>query len=129
MEANLHGELPPYAMDEDLIEGALDNVIQNALKAMPDGGVLTVRTEVSAGLHEALIVTVQDTGCGMDARQLQRAFDDFYTTRQDGSGLGLAFVRRVVEAHGGEVKLSSTLGEGTTVTIELPYRDPEQGLS
>ncbi|MGB0592195.1 MAG: sensor histidine kinase [Myxococcota bacterium] len=129
VEANLHGALPPYAMDEDLIEGALDNVIQNALKAMPDGGILTVRTEVSAGLHEALIVTVTDTGSGMDARQLQRAFDDFYTTRQDGSGLGLAFVRRVVEAHGGEVRLSSTLGEGTTVTIELPYRDLEQGLA
>jgi two-component system sensor histidine kinase HydH len=129
VETRLLEPLPLYPLDEDLIQGALDNVVQNALKAMPDGGTLSVSTGAAEGLHQTLWVEVTDTGSGMDARQLQRAFEDFYTTRQDGSGLGLAFVRRVVEAHGGEVRLSSTLGEGTTVTIEFPYQEPSQGLS
>jgi signal transduction histidine kinase len=63
---------------------------------------------------------IEDTGEGMDARQLERAFDDFFTTKAQGSGLGLAFARRVVEAHGGEVRLSSVLARGTTVEFVLP---------
>jgi signal transduction histidine kinase len=63
---------------------------------------------------------VEDTGCGMDARTRERAFDEFFTTKPSGSGLGLAFVRRIVEAHGGEVTLASELGRGTIVRVRLP---------
>jgi signal transduction histidine kinase len=63
---------------------------------------------------------VTDTGEGMDARQAERAFDDFYTTKATGSGLGLAFVRRVALAHGGDVVLHSAPGKGTTVDLLLP---------
>jgi signal transduction histidine kinase len=63
---------------------------------------------------------VEDTGTGMDARTRERAFDDFFTTKARGTGLGLAFVRRVVEAHGGAVALESEPGRGTVVRVRLP---------
>jgi len=63
---------------------------------------------------------VEDSGAGMDARTRERAFDDFFTTKPSGSGLGLAFVRRVVEAHGGDASLDSALGRGTVVRVWLP---------
>lgn len=70
---------------------------------------------------------VEDTGEGMDARTRERAFDDFFTTKASGSGLGLAFVRRVVEAHGGEVLLTSREGRGTVVRMRLPVTDASLG--
>ncbi len=91
--------------------------MRNALEAMPRGGVLTVRTRTE---DSGVVLSVEDTGEGMNARTRERAFDDFYTTKTTGSGLGLAFVRRVVEAHGGRVTLTSHEGRGTTVTLRLP---------
>lgn len=109
--------LPPCAGDEDLLANALENLVRNAFEAMPGGGTLTVRTlRDGAGVA----VEVEDTGEGMDARTRERAFDDFFTTKASGSGLGLAFVRRVVEAHGGEVLLTSREGHGTVVRLRLP---------
>lgn len=122
----LADELPPCRVDRELVLNALDNVIRNAREAMPEGGTLTVRSRADLGASggASVIITVQDTGGGMDARELERAFDDFHTTKAEGSGLGLAFVRRVVEAHGGEVLLSSVQGEGTTVRLRLPVAGP-----
>jgi signal transduction histidine kinase len=109
--------LPPCAGDEDLLANALENLVRNACEAMPKGGTLTVRT-LRDGADVA--VEVEDTGEGMDARTRERAFDDFFTTKASGSGLGLAFVRRVVEAHGGQVALTSREGHGTVVRLRLP---------
>jgi len=66
------------------------------------------------------VVSVEDTGVGMDARTREHAFDEFFTTKPTGSGLGLSFVRRVVEAHGGLVSIASQQGRGTVVRIRLP---------
>ncbi|MCE9669236.1 ATP-binding protein [Myxococcus stipitatus] len=113
----LEADLPPCAGDADLLANALENLVRNGLEAMPDGGTLTVRA-LRDGTRVAL--EVRDTGDGMDARTRERAFDDFFTTKASGSGLGLAFVRRVVEAHGGEVVLTSREGHGTVVRLRLP---------
>jgi signal transduction histidine kinase len=114
--------------DRDLLASAVENLVRNAWEAMPDGGRLTVRARAATMEAGAAGVQldVEDTGQGMDARQRERAFDDFYTTKAEGSGLGLAFVRRVVEAHGGAVRLESALGRGTTITLLLPCRRPER---
>jgi two-component system, NtrC family, sensor histidine kinase HydH len=74
-------------------------------------------------------VSVEDTGEGMDARTRERAFDEFFTTKATGSGLGLAFVRRVVEAHGGEVSLTSREGRGTIVSLRLPASGALEGVT
>ena len=118
MNAELANGLPRCDVDADLVKGALENVIRNAFEAMPAGGTVTVRTARENG-GGAVEISVDDVGDGMDARLAERAFDDFVTTKAQGSGLGLAFVRRVVHAHGGEVSLTSRRGVGTTVRMRL----------
>jgi two-component system, NtrC family, sensor histidine kinase HydH len=120
VEASLGESLPVCYLDKDLLALALENLVQNALEAMPQGGTVRVRTERAPGKDDAVVLLVADSGAGMDVRQIEHAFDEFYTTKPQGSGLGLAFVRRVARAHGGEAKLESTLGQGTLVRVELP---------
>lgn len=118
-------DVPRCPGDWDLLANALENLVRNAFEAMPRGGVLTVRTQVEGA---GVALCVEDSGEGMNARTRERAFDDFYTTKATGSGLGLAFVRRVVEAHGGRVELTSQEGRGTTVTLRLPASDAPAGV-
>ena len=91
--------------------------MRNALEATHEKGVVRIETERR---EDAVIVRVVDTGPGMDARKRQRAFDDFFTTKETGSGLGLSFARRVMVAHGGDVTLAGDVGVGTTVELRLP---------
>jgi signal transduction histidine kinase len=69
-----------------------------------------------------VFLSVEDTGKGMNSRTAERVFDDFFTTKETGTGLGLAFVRRVTEAHGGEISLTSREGIGTRVRLRLPIQ-------
>ncbi len=109
--------LPECRADADLLAGALDNVLRNAAEAMPAGGTIEVSTGLGPGGE--LRLAVRDEGAGMDARERERACDDFFTTKPSGSGLGLSFVRRVAQAHGGDVAIASQVGRGTTVTLTL----------
>lgn len=109
--------------DGDRLRQALLNLLINAVQAMPDGGVLSVRTRVVVDLAE---VAVSDTGAGMDRATRGRAFEPFFTTRVKGTGLGLAVVREIAEAHGAGVSLSSRPGRGTTVRLRLPLAGAER---
>ena len=120
IKRELAADLPRCTGDWDLLANAVENLVRNAFEAMQRGGTLTLRTKLDG---TGVAISVEDTGEGMNARTRERAFDDFYTTKAAGSGLGLAFVRRVVEAHGGEVVLTSHEGRGTTVTLRLPVSD------
>jgi two-component system, NtrC family, sensor histidine kinase HydH len=105
-------------VDADLLASALENLLSNAIAATrKNGGEVSAHLDVD---EAAIVLRVQDTGEGMDPRQAERAFEDFYTTKASGSGLGLAFVRRIAHAHGGTATLESKKGKGTTVTIRLP---------
>lgn len=124
VKAELASDLPACSMDRDLVTGALENLLQNAFEATPRTaapGMVTVRTAlVTAGRTTGVLLSVEDAGLGMSARTRERALDDFFTTKATGSGFGLAFVRRVAEAHGGDVSLVSREGAGTTVRMFLP---------
>lgn len=107
-----------HALDEDLVTQALENLIRNAREAGEEGpGAIEI---VARKTGRILELAVRDHGAGMDARTKERALDEFFTTKATGSGLGLAFVSRVAEAHGGTVSIESTPGKGTTVTMHLP---------
>jgi two-component system, NtrC family, sensor histidine kinase HydH len=117
IRADLDETLPTCRADAQLLGQAVENLVRNAFEAMPDGGEVTVSTR--RGLGE-VTVAVSDTGCGMDARTQELALKEFYTTKPSGSGLGLAFVRRVAEAHRGRLGIISREAEGTTVRLSLP---------
>ncbi|MBL9037536.1 MAG: HAMP domain-containing histidine kinase [Archangium sp.] len=102
--------------DKLLLRSVVENVVSNALHAMADGGTLHVLVSDDAG---AFTATLHDTGGGMDARTLERATDDFFTTKASGSGLGLSLARRVMHAHGGRISLESAKGQGTTVRLHF----------
>jgi two-component system sensor histidine kinase HydH len=119
VDVHLTAEMPACDGDHELLVIALENVLRNAHEAAPNRR-MHVETGVVAREHERRVfVSVRDEGPGMDSRKRERALEGFFTTKPHGSGLGLAFVRRVVEAHGGWLVIDSHEGEGTTVRIEL----------
>jgi len=123
-EGGVPGALPRVMLDPDRFSQALLNVFLNALEAMPDGGELAVRLAVAPG--NRIAVSVRDTGTGIAPEHLTTIFDPYFTTKSQGTGLGLAIVHKIVEAHGGEMSLRSTLGQGTEITFLLPA-EPVQG--
>lgn len=111
--------------DANLLRQVFDNLIDNAVQAMSGVGNLTIRVRTSSqGAVDGLAVDIIDTGEGMDTQVRSRALDPFFTTRPSGTGLGLAIVDRIVDAHGGTLSIRSRAGEGTTVTVFLPYASP-----
>jgi signal transduction histidine kinase len=115
-------ELPPFPLDAHLLKQALVNLIVNAAQAMPRGGTVTVRATVEpvAGTPW-LTVRVQDEGVGLSQRAAEKMFQPFFTTKATGTGLGLAVVKRIVDAHLGEVTArANDDGEGTTFTVRFP---------
>ncbi len=111
-------DLPPGRLDARLMRQALVNLVVNALEAMPTGGELTVSVAME-GEHRAAIA-VRDTGQGIADDVKARIFEPFFTTRAAGTGLGLAVVKRIVDAHGGELRVVSARGRGTTFTVVVP---------
>lgn len=129
VKSKLSAENPRAPLDAELVASALENLVKNAIEALPAGGAVTVRTELSP-LDDVprVVLSVQDTGTGIDARVREQLFEPFFTTKTDGSGLGLAFVRGVARAHGGDATLSSEEGRGTTVSLWLPLETREGAL-
>src|SRR5262249_55061270 len=94
------------------------NLLQNAVDAMPQGGTVTVTGQRTA-THVRL--SVRDTGSGIPVEHLAQIFEPLYTTKPQGTGLGLYIVREIIAAHEGQVTVESIEGEGTTMTIMLPH--------
>lgn len=124
VRTRLQSNLPPIFGDPVILRRILDNLARNAVESLTrrDGSV----TLTSASNGDGNIrVTIADTGCGMTADELSRAFDDFYTTKDGGIGLGLTLVRRLTGDMHGTLRVASEPGRGTTVTIDLPAAIPQ----
>ncbi|HEX9112283.1 MAG TPA: PAS domain S-box protein [Terriglobales bacterium] len=111
--------------DQAQLRQVLLNLVLNARDAMPQGGRITVRTEATAfpgDNQPSVALSVEDTGCGMDAATRARLFEPFFTTKQPGhgTGLGLATVRRIVDQARGTIRVQSELGRGTRIEVFLP---------
>ena len=103
------------------------NVAMNAIQAMPTGGRLVVEAvprAVASG-ETGVAVSFSDTGGGIGTADLDRIFEPYFSTREAGVGLGLAITQRIVQDHGGDIKVESAPGKGTTFRIEMPSRGPE----
>lgn len=110
------------AINPDLLRQVLLNLVLNSLSAMAEGGTLGITSKRE---RQLLTMIVSDTGTGIYEKHLDRVFDPFFTTRENGSGLGLSIVRRIVEELGGKVELSSREGAGTDVRLLLPLTDED----
>jgi signal transduction histidine kinase len=118
VQFDLEEKLPPIVADSALLTEALQNIVQNGAQAMPDGGVLTLRT--SRPEAEVVEIEIADQGAGIPDKDLDHIFDLYYTTKQGGSGLGLPLALRAVDLHSGSIKVESRQGGGTTFRIRLP---------
>ncbi len=119
-EMDLTGGSTPILVDATNLELSLLNLVTNAIDAMPDGG--TLRLRVVDDPPSRVRIEIRDTGHGVSAELLPRIFDPWVSTKKPGrgTGLGLAIARDVVSAHGGTIQVASTVGVGTTFTIDLP---------
>jgi len=120
--------LPDVAADEAQLRQALINLIRNAREAMADGGARRIDVSVrdSAG---RIAIVIHDSGPGIGAADIGKVFDPFFSTKERGTGLGLALVQQVVVDHGGQIEVASPPGAGTTFTLTLPVGDAERQRS
>lgn len=116
--------LPDVMMDRDAMKQVVWNILINAVQAMPDGGTLTITTACKPhprdGSCGEATIKVTDTGRGMSADTMKKAFQPFFSTKTKGTGLGLSIVERVIRQHGGRVSVENAQGRGTAVFISMP---------
>ena len=118
------GKLPEVACDSEQVGQVLMNLLLNALQSMDQLGTIRVSTRHDG---DQAVVEIVDDGVGLSLREQERIFDAFYTTRDDANGLGLTISRRIIEAHGGQIKVNSKVGAGSTFSIHLPVPDINNG--
>ncbi|WP_082480389.1 MULTISPECIES: PAS domain-containing sensor histidine kinase [unclassified Rhizobium] len=136
LQSEITADLPPAEADSNQLELALLNLVVNARDAMPDGGTITIRLDMedravatdvlSAGRY--LVLSVTDTGTGMDAETLRKAIDPFFSTKElgKGTGLGLSMIHGLAIQLKGALQLSSRPGQGTTAVLRLPVAKPSE---
>lgn len=115
--------IPEIEADLERLRSCFSNLVLNAQQAMPpDGG------EISIDFHpqeEGIEVVVADTGTGIEPESLEKIFEPYFSTKETGTGLGLALVKRIIESHGGQIRVESVLGKGTSFYVWLPYHPPK----
>jgi len=123
MDIQAGEDLPRVDIDPDKIKQVLLNLFLNALSAMPDGGRLSVQLGIQ---KEFMEVTISDTGTGIKEEDLPRIYDPYFTSKPAGTGLGLAVVQKIMDAHGGMVQIDSKAGSGTKITLRFSLSAKEK---
>jgi signal transduction histidine kinase len=118
------GTLPDVPFDANLMRQALINLIRNAAEAIQEGGEVDLVVDLE---EEWARIHVQDNGSGISGDHIEQIFEPFFSTRAEGTGLGLALAREIVEEHGGRVDVSTEVGVGTTFVVRLPLTTPHPG--
>jgi signal transduction histidine kinase len=107
-------------MDHEQIQQVVMNIVLNGIEAMPDGGTITVRTTlIQGGDGDSVGISFKDSGQGMTKEVLRQVFTPFFTTKERGTGLGLAVCRRIIVNHGGKIRVKSIPGQGTVFYIRI----------
>ncbi|MCH6265615.1 ATP-binding protein [Neobacillus citreus] len=118
VETSIDTPIPLVDCDEKQLKQVFINLLKNAVEAMSNGGNLKI--EIKMAEESSLDIVIEDNGCGIDAASLENLFEAFYTTKSDGTGLGLLITRQIIKDHGGSLKIESILGAGTKVIVHLP---------
>jgi signal transduction histidine kinase len=108
---------PGLLCDENQLKQVFLNLIKNAMESMPDGGTVKITSKNEDGFA---VVSIQDEGCGIEPAKLQKLGEPFFTTKENGNGLGLMVTKKIIEEHSGLFDIKSELNIGTTVTVKLP---------
>lgn len=119
LEVRLAEGIPPIHGDAETLSRAFSNLIINAAQAMPNGGSLSISSQLDSS-SSSLRISFRDTGIGMDETTARNIFNPFFTTKDKGVGLGLALTRKIIEDHRGTIAVMSEKGKGTTFTVLLP---------
>ncbi len=125
LELELGENIPMIQGDERFIRQMFINLVKNAMAATLPGGVIRIRTR---HVEDTLVVTVEDSGSGIPPEMIHRIFEPYFTTKVDGTGLGLTMTYKVVKEHGGDIRVQSEEGHGTCFTITLPVLRRAQKL-
>lgn len=120
VERDYAGEAPPVLVDEIQVKQVFFNVVKNALQAMQDGGILKLTTGIS---DRFVLISIEDNGTGIDPEKLGAIYEPFHTTKEDGTGLGMMIVQRIMRDHGGEISINSEPGKGTKLVLRFPRED------
>jgi two-component system sensor histidine kinase HydH len=120
IETDIDSEIGDVFIDPDRVNQVFLNLYLNAIESMKNGGSLHVSL-LNSEKKDGIEIRVRDTGTGIGEDDLTHIFDPYFTTKASGTGLGLAIVHNIIEVHNGEIKVDSILGQGTTITILLPY--------
>jgi signal transduction histidine kinase len=116
LEISAAESLPELWADREHLVRALSNIVLNGLEAMPEGGNLRVTAAELAG---GVVLQFNDTGVGMDEATKDKIFNPFFTTKDTGTGLGLAMTHKIIQEHGGDIEVDSVVGKGTTFTLRF----------
>jgi signal transduction histidine kinase len=119
---NYSPDVRPFALDAELLERVIYNLLLNAAQASPPGGAITIKTRPAGDRVE---ISVIDRGSGVDPKHRESIFNPFFTTKPDGVGLGLAIVSKIVDQHGGKMAVTSEPGKGSVFHVYLPLRNIE----
>jgi signal transduction histidine kinase len=121
LQKEISAELPPVKVDADKIRQVFLNILRNAIEAVEEGGEIKVVMTKDVSQKPPMIkVKITDNGCGIDEKYLETIFEPFFTTKPFGFGLGLANARKIIEQHGGIIKVHSKKGEGACFEILVP---------
>lgn len=125
LDIRLDKNLPPIPFDRRFMKQALLNLVKNAVAAMPDGGSLSLVTTYNG---DELRIIVSDTGSGIAENKIGKIFEPYYTTKENGTGLGLTLSYKIVKEHGGDITVRSKQGSGSQFTVTLPVPQKERRM-
>ena len=117
IKLSLQDDIPEFKFDARQFKEVIINLTQNAIKSLKNNGTLEIKTAAS---EKNVIISVKDTGEGIPEKYIDKIFTPFFSTKEEGLGLGLPIVQRIIESHGGKIECTSTIGEGTVFVISLP---------
>jgi signal transduction histidine kinase len=123
VETQIEANLPPLWLDQELMRNCITNFLTNGAQAMPAGGTITLGAVMDPERDGWATLTFADQGVGIAEDDLEKIFQPYFTTKDLGIGLGLAITERIIKAHGGEITVASSPGNGTVFTVRLPMEE------